>query len=182
MLNLRCSCGAVHATARHITPRNSAHLVCYCVDCQAYARFLDRQGLLDAHGGTAVFLAAPADLTFSQGTEQLACVRLSAKGLFRWYTKCCRTPVGNTSGTPLMAMVTVPDVFVDRSSAEATPEALLGKPVGIKGSSALGGMPEGVHPGLPVGPIAGIVWRVLRAKFAGKVLASAERAALSDAV
>jgi hypothetical protein len=187
----------VRGVVRDITPKSSSHIVCYCVDCQAYARFLGRDGLLDAHGGTTVFLASPADLTFNQGLDQLACVRLSEKGMFRWYTKCCRTPVSNLTGSALMAMITMPDAFVDPSNAGPTPEQLLGKPVGIKGSSAPGGTPEGVHPGLPAGPIAAMLWRVLGAKLAGKdkpspfldpqtqrpraqaqVLAKAERAAL----
>lgn len=166
-LSLRCACGAVQGVARDVSSETSTHVVCYCVDCQAYARFLDRDGLTDAHGGTKVFLAAPANLTFSQGTEQLACVRLSEKGMFRWYAKCCRTPIGNDSGSSVMAMVMVADAFVD-PSGDATPEQVLGKPVGLKGSSARGGVPEGVHPNLPAGPIAGMLWRIARAKLAGK--------------
>ncbi|MFT6991403.1 MAG: hypothetical protein ACJASL_003390 [Paraglaciecola sp.] len=27
-----------------------------------------------------------------------ACVRLSQKGIYRWYAKCCNTPIGNTLG------------------------------------------------------------------------------------
>lgn len=167
-LPLRCSCGAVQAVARDIAPDTSSHIVCYCVDCQAYARFLGRDGLLDPHAGTTVFLAAPADMTFTQGTEQLACVRLSEKGMFRWYTKCCRTPVGNTTGSSLLPMITVPDAFFDKTSGGASPEQRLGKPIGIKGASAPGGSAPGAHPGLPAGPIAGMLWRIARAKFAGK--------------
>lgn len=31
-----------------------------------------------------------------QGTEHLACMRLTDKGMLRWYTTCCNTPIGNT--------------------------------------------------------------------------------------
>ena len=34
----------------------------------------------------------------NKGTEQIRCLRLSPKGLFRWYTECCNTPIGNTLG------------------------------------------------------------------------------------
>jgi hypothetical protein len=165
-LSLRCACGAVQGSARDISPTTSANMVCYCVDCQAYARFLERDGLVDAHGGTNVFLAAPANVSFSQGAEQLACLRLSEKGLFRWYAKCCRTPVGNVTGSSLLPMIMVPVAFVDRSVVSA--EQLLGKSIGIMGSAARGGVPPGVHPKLPAGPIAGMLWRIAKAKLAGK--------------
>jgi len=51
---------------------------------------------LDAQGGTDVIQTLPARLTFTAGREVLACVRLSEKGLVRWYARCCNTPVGNT--------------------------------------------------------------------------------------
>jgi hypothetical protein len=165
---LRCRCGAVKAVAGDISPRTSSHIECYCVDCQIFARFLAREDLTNAQGGSTVFSTAPAELRFVAGADQLACVRLAPKGLFRWYTKCCRTPVGNTAGSRVMPMVMVPGAFVDRSQADATPEAILGKAVGIKGSSALGGTPPGVHPGLPFGPIAGVLGRILRTKLRGK--------------
>lgn len=163
---LRCRCGAVRALAHDISSSNSSRSVCHCVDCQAYARFLNVEGLVDAHGGTAVFQAAPAQLQFTQGAEQLTCMRLGPKGLLRWYTKCCRTPVGNMLANAGVPLVTVPEAFVDGASKSQL-EAV-GKPVGIKGLSAVGGVPPGVHPNLPFGPIAGILLRVVRAKLAGK--------------
>jgi hypothetical protein len=158
----------VQGVARDISPKSSSFLVCYCVDCQAYSRFLGRDGLLDAYGGTTVLVAAPADLTITKGSEQLACVRLSDKGMFRWYTKCCRTPVGNLPGSPLLAMTTVPAAFVDRARAEIAPEQLLGKPVGIMGRGAPGGLPAGAHAALPAGLLASMLWLILRATFAGR--------------
>lgn len=32
-----------------------------------------------------------------QAAENLACLRLTDKGLLRWYSTCCQTPIGNTS-------------------------------------------------------------------------------------
>jgi hypothetical protein len=158
----------VLGVARDIRPETSSHTTCYCVDCQAFARFLGGEGLMNPRGGTSVFLAAPACMRILSGVDQLACVRLSEKGLYRWYAKCCRTPVGNTPGSRALPMIMVPDAFVDRSQPAATPDAILGEAVGIKGSSALGGVPEGAHPELGFGPVAGILWRILRAKLGGK--------------
>jgi hypothetical protein len=32
--------------------------------------------------------------------DAMGCLRLSDKGVFRWYTDCCRTPIGNTAASP----------------------------------------------------------------------------------
>jgi Family of unknown function (DUF6151) len=72
-------------------------VICYCRDCQAFAHFLGRTpDILDAKGGTDVIQTLPANVTFTAGQDVLACMRLSEKGLLRWYTKCCNTPIGNT--------------------------------------------------------------------------------------
>jgi hypothetical protein len=51
---------------------------------------------LDAQGGTDVIQTRPANVAFTQGREALACMRLTEKGLLRWYAACCNTPIGNT--------------------------------------------------------------------------------------
>jgi Family of unknown function (DUF6151) len=92
---LRCQCGTLKGTVSLSQGVNRA--VCYCRDCQAFAHFLGRASeTLDAQGGTDVIQTLPARLTFTAGREVLACVRLSDKGLVRWYAECCRTPIGNT--------------------------------------------------------------------------------------
>jgi hypothetical protein len=52
--------------------------------------------ILDAQGGTDVIQTRPANVIFTQGREALACMRLTEKGLLRWYAACCNTPIGNT--------------------------------------------------------------------------------------
>lgn len=52
--------------------------------------------MLDAAGGTDVVAVRPHQVTFIRGTEHLACMSLSERGTLRWYTSCCKTPVGNT--------------------------------------------------------------------------------------
>ena len=94
---LACSCGAVRGVLRNANARNGSRLVCMCDDCQTYAHHLGRAGdILDAHGGTEVYQTYPARLGFTQGSEPVRCLRLSPKGLMRWHTGCCRTPIGNT--------------------------------------------------------------------------------------
>lgn len=52
--------------------------------------------MLDAFGGTEAIIVSPASMTVVEGIEQLACMSLSPRGTLRWFTACCRTPIGNT--------------------------------------------------------------------------------------
>ena len=90
-----CSCGALKGVLSR--PDAVNRCVCYCKDCQAFAHFLGQaDGILDAAGGTEVIQTTPANVTITQGQSKLACIRLREKGLLRWYTSCCNTPIGNT--------------------------------------------------------------------------------------
>lgn len=101
---LRCQCGAVQGTIAN--PRSSNHAICYCRDCQAFAHYLGKPNeILDARSGSDIVQTQPKNLTFAQGSEQLACIRLTPKGLLRWYSRCCRTPIGNTLATPKLSFI-----------------------------------------------------------------------------
>ena len=92
---LQCTCGTLKGTVSDVKRVN--RVICYCRDCQAFAHFLGRApDILDAKGGTDIIQTLPANVTFTAGQDVLACMRLSEKGLLRWYTKCCNTPIGNT--------------------------------------------------------------------------------------
>lgn len=52
--------------------------------------------MLDAMDGTEVLAVKPGHVSFSQGAERLVCMSLSDTGLLRWYTSCCRSPIGST--------------------------------------------------------------------------------------
>ena len=96
-IKLKCACGAVEGKAHNITSKNGNRIVCCCDDCQAFARHLGTQDdTLDEFGGTEIYQTSLAQVTIHQGQEHLRCMRLSSKGLLRWYTDCCKTPVGNT--------------------------------------------------------------------------------------
>jgi len=72
-------------------------VVCYCKDCQAFAYFLSQENqILDERGGSDVIQILPQNLSFTQGIESLKCMRLTEKGMLRWYASCCNTPIGNT--------------------------------------------------------------------------------------
>lgn len=115
-LPLRCCCGSMRGVAKGVRPARVVRLACYCRDCQTYAWFLERADeLLDRHGGTEVAQLGPARVELSEGREHLRCVRLSAKGLMRWYAGCCNTPVGNTMSRPSVPFVGVISSFWDPS-------------------------------------------------------------------
>ena len=92
---LRCRCGTLKGYVSH--PEKVSRGVCYCRDCQAFAHFLGTTGdILDEMGGTDVLATLPKYVTFTQGSEALACMSLTENGMLRWYASCCRTPIGNT--------------------------------------------------------------------------------------
>jgi hypothetical protein len=92
---LRCRCGTVSGWVKE--PRSANRAVCYCMDCQAFAYFLGQEKqVLDERGGTDIIQMLPQNVSFTQGIEALKCVRLTEKGMLRWYASCCNTPIGNT--------------------------------------------------------------------------------------
>ena len=105
-LSIECNCGAFRGLARGISPQVGIRVVCYCDDCQAFANHLGAgDTTLDSHGGTDIFQMSPAVLNIEQGLDNLACLRLTPRGPLRWYTKCCRTPIGNTPPTHQLPFV-----------------------------------------------------------------------------
>ncbi|BDX20008.1 hypothetical protein MFKK_28180 [Halopseudomonas aestusnigri] len=107
-LALQCQCGTVRGRAIRVYPVDGTRVVCYCRDCQAFAHALNAaERVLDAQGGTDIYQLPPARLQIHQGHDQIRCLRLSSKGLYRWYAGCCNTPIGNTlgPGVPLVGLI-----------------------------------------------------------------------------
>lgn len=101
---LQCRCGTLKGQVAN--PRSANRVICYCKDCQAFAHFLGRQSdVLDERGGSEVLQILPKHLTLTQGREVLACMRLTPKGLLRWYAHCCNTPIGNTLDSPKVSFI-----------------------------------------------------------------------------
>jgi hypothetical protein len=102
--SIRCHCGKLKGTLNHNQEVNRC--VCYCTDCQAFARFLKREHeILDEIGGTRIVQTVPANIEFTEGIENLTCMRLTENGMLRWYTACCNTPIGNTLSTPNLSYI-----------------------------------------------------------------------------
>ena len=92
---LQCKCGRLAGTVASAAGVTRAS--CYCRDCQAYAHALGNpDAILDKLGGTDIMATLQQYVTFTKGTEALACLSLSERGLLRWYASCCNTPIANT--------------------------------------------------------------------------------------
>ena len=173
-LPLRCRCGTVRGSARDVAPSKVNHCFCYCDDCQAFAHFLDREAdVLDAHGGTEITQMSQANVRFTAGVDKIAAMRLSSKGMIRWYAACCRTPIGNTMGTSAMPFVGVIRAFIDAPSATLGPIRGRGWAKRAKGGRAAvpnDGLPEPMM-------VARVLAKLLRWRLRG----DHKRSALFDA-
>ena len=96
-LALSCRCGHVGGVANEVAPNSGFRFVCYCRDCQAFARFLRRPDVLDSAGGTDIFHMPAGRVKLTAGTDAIRCLQFSGT-VFRWYADCCRTPIANTAG------------------------------------------------------------------------------------
>jgi hypothetical protein len=136
----------VRGVARAVSPRAGFRFVCYCQDCQAFARFLGRADVLDAAGGTDIFQMPPARLSLDEGCDAVRCVRFSDEVL-RWYTDCCRTPIGNTAARARFPIVGVIHSIMDHAAAGRPRHEVLGPPLcRIYERSAVGPLPPEAPP------------------------------------
>ncbi len=148
-LKLQCRCGDVQGRVRDFSPSRSTRTICTCADCQTYAnQFPEPERILDEYGGTDIVQMTPAQVTIDQGMEQMRCLRLTPKGLYRWYADCCQTPIANTI-SPGFPFVGLPHTAL---AASGSLDDCLG-PVNfyIQGKTAKAERPGvKVHPGFPI--------------------------------
>jgi len=162
MVNLSCKCGAVKGEIS-VVKGSFFHVHCLCCDCQSFASYLNNEeNILDEHGGTELFQTYPAYMKITDGQENIGCVQLREKGLYRWHTTCCNMPLANTmssSKTPFIG------VFVKLMKFDSDQEKLeiLG-PVSMKafGKYAIGEMPADAHPKFPISYIPKIIGFLLK--------------------
>ncbi|MEM8766294.1 MAG: DUF6151 family protein [Pseudomonadota bacterium] len=162
---IKCRCGQVSGALEDVSPAVVNRLVCYCHDCQAFAHFLDQEDtVLDEHGGTEIVQMAPSRLRIDHGMDKIACMRLSEKGIYRWYASCCNTPLGNTGdfGMPFVGVI----------------HSFLAEDGDIQKNAAFGKIRGAVHgrfarrdydPGsMPLSLIARFLGVILKGKFSGE--------------
>ncbi len=152
VMPLRCRCGRLRGGARKVSPTGGLRFVCYCKDCQAFARFLDRADVLDPAGGTDIFHMPPGRVKLTAGADALRCVRFSNKVL-RWYADCCQTPIANTPAAPGFPVIGIIHSFMDHEADGRSRDAALGPLLcRIHERSASGPLPLNA-PGPPSGAI-----------------------------
>jgi hypothetical protein len=162
-IEMRCRCGKVRGVVTNASPRTVNRITCYCNDCQAFVHHLGRADLLNEKGGSDIVQVAPATFRLTAGEDRIAGVRLSPKGLYRWHTTCCNTPVGNTlgPGVPFVGLL-APTFDVPR------PDDIIGPPTGaLLGKFAVGEPPAGsTSTNLPL--LLRAIARIFGWKFGGK--------------
>ena len=166
-VSLRCRCGTLRGRATGISSTAGSRAVCYCDDCQIYALHLGRPDVLDDRGGTDACILAPAQVTLSEGAEQVRGLRLSPKGLYRWYAGCCNTPLGNTMGPRLPVLIALHSCM-DHAADGGSREADLGEPqVRMWARFAKGGVPPGADEKVPFRMIPRTIAHLVRGLLKG---------------
>ena len=162
-LTFACRCGALRGVLHEADAADGCPIVCYCRDCRAAARHLGVTGDLHPGGGSPIFQTLPARIEITDGADRLGCLRLSPKGLHRWFAACCDTPIANTGGMPRLPVAGMwRPMFAD--------DAALG-PAGARVFTQQA-VPRGEGPrrnsGL-AGVVAGLVRRGVSALAAGRL-------------
>lgn len=159
---IQCKCGTVRGQLEGTGVNN--RLICYCTDCRAFARFLDRAAdVLDEQGGTEIVQVAQPRLRFSQGADRIAAVRLSEKGMIRWYASCCKTPIGNTMTDPKVSFIGLIHSSLDHAQVDRD----FGKAIAILNTATALGDTKPTQRGL-LGVIARFIWIVFTTRISGR--------------
>lgn len=164
-ISLQCRCGNVQGKLSGLAHSQSKRIACLCDDCQTFAHYLGRAGdVLTPDGGTDIYPAYPTQVTFTQGHEHLKCLRLSPKGLFRWYADCCKTPIANcpkSSKVPYVGVIhSIIRPEVDGTTADAALGPLEARIMGKYGIRPL-------QPGTYQTAYPGIIFMALRLMATG---------------
>jgi hypothetical protein len=134
-VSLRCACGKITGVAEGVERSEGTRCVCYCGDCQTFARFLGREGVLDQWGGTDIWQMSPGKMRLEIDGDALKCVRLTAEGMHRWYCGECKTPIANTL-TAIIPFVGVPHSFMQLDAGAR--DELLGPAQAVQTATAYG--------------------------------------------
>ena len=157
----QCRCGAFRGQLEGTGSHN--RVICYCTDCRAFARFLGKDSdVLDQQGGTEIVQVAQSRLRFLRGEDRLAAVRLSDKGMIRWYASCCRTSIGNTMANPKMAFIGLIHTCLNRPLMDED----FGAGVAVVNVDTALGAPKPKQRGL-LGVIGRFVWIVVTSRVSG---------------
>lgn len=159
---IQCKCGTVRCQLDSTGVHN--RVICYCTDCRAFAGFLGRTAeVLDKQGGTEIVQVAQPRLRFLQGEDRLSAVRLSEKGMVRWYASCCNTPIGNTMADPKVSFIGLIHVSLDLAQMNKD----FGTKIAILNTDTSLGETKPTQRGL-IGAVARLIWIVVTTRISGR--------------
>jgi len=167
IVNLKCLCGQVEGKL-NIVAGSFFHVECLCCDCQNFATHLGNSDkILNEYGGTELFQTHPAFMKITKGQEQISCIQLKDKGIYRWHTGCCNMPLGNTMTSAKAPFVGI-SVKLMQFEDQQEKDSYLG-PITLKafGKYAIGEMPEDAYPTFPRSFMPKILYFMLKG-FIGK--------------
>lgn len=144
---LKCRCGKIRGVIEPASASVGRRVVCMCVDCQTYARWLgDADTVLDDIGGTDIYQTTPSRVRIDHGRDQIRCVRLSPKGPYRFFAGCCRTPLANSATAAGVPFLGIPHSFADHDGAGVSRDDAIGPvKLRIQAKSATGPAPADAH-------------------------------------
>jgi len=103
-------------------------MVCYCTCCQDMHTFLGKENLMDAEGGLHFRMTAPGDVKFTKGVSKIKSMKLAEKtGTVRWYTDCCKSPIGCTVSELPPTMIDLSRSFIAQKADPDLLSRFLGK-------------------------------------------------------
>lgn len=73
---------------------------------------------MDKRGGTDIIQTLSKHVTFSEGAENLACIRLTERGPLRWYAACCNTPIGNTAANAKLSFIGLVHTYLSTEQSD----------------------------------------------------------------
>lgn len=114
-LTLRCRCGRLQLTATDVHVGVANRLACHCNGCRTWAARMGHEEILDPDGGIERFQVDPASLTFRAGRELLGCSQQTRRGAYRWYARCCGSPIALTLAGSRVPFVGLDVARVDTS-------------------------------------------------------------------
>jgi len=165
-LKLKCECGQVQGLLTIKSFSDGNNITCMCDDCQCFAHYLGKEDqILNKNGGTSIFQTTPNKMKITQGNDKLNCVALSPKGAKRWFTSCCRTPVGNTVSAK-MSFIGLIHNFIDFNSIEESErEQFKNFSNHCMGNFGRGELPKNTSPKFPLGLTLKIMKTILHGKL-----------------
>lgn len=150
IVDLKCRCGTVKGKL-NVVPGSFFHVQCLCCDCQSFASHLNnRENILDEHGASELIQTYPAFMEITEGQDKIGCIQLKEKGLYRWHTKCCNTPLANTMSSSKIPFVGISAKLMQFEDEQKKMEIL--GPISIKafGKYSIGEMPKDAYPRFPL--------------------------------